>query len=259
MNSFKSALRTAGLSAMVFTLVACENTPTTETSVEKPALKEGVVFSEAFADAGLFTIEKSTEGGYNYSVSARIGSEAEKRMAASIEQPSLAEVYREIHAGKSETPAVVSEVSQWLKSRPSSGVEKVSPAQAPLALGKTAAESDFRNGYCKNFGEGLYYVWKPMSCIWKANSNYMGTGGVNSYFDANDRVWFWNATPHHATLELWNTAHTAKVSTWVPYQTPYTVSWFSWGGTYTNARATMKLPGTFGGELGISNSSRYYK
>lgn len=257
MNSFKSVLQTAGLSAMVFTLVACESTPMTETTGASPKIKEGVLFSETFADAGLFSIEKNPEGGYNYSVSARIGSEAEKRMAASIDVPTLAGVYQQINAGKSEIPAVVSEVSKWLESRPSSGMEKIRPAPAPLE--KAAAESDFRNGYCKNFGEGLNYVWKPMSCMWKANSNYMGTPGVNSYFDANDRVWVWNATPYNAALTLWNTAFTAKASTWQPSQTPYTVAWFSWGGTYSNANATVKLPGTFGGELGLSNSSRFFR
>jgi hypothetical protein len=256
MNHFKSGLQIAGVSAMVFALVACQNTQTPESTGVSPEIKEGVVFSEKFADEGLFTIEKSADGGYNYSVGARIGSEAEKRVASSMDVPTLVGVYQHINDGKAEIPAIVGEASQWLASRPSSGVEKTKPAPAPLQ--KEAAESDFRNGYCKNFVEGNY-VWKPMTCYWKANSNYMGTGGVNSFPDANDRVWFWNATSRTGSLRLMNTANTALASTWQPYINPYWVTWFQWGGSYTNANASIKLDGTFAGELGVSNSSRFYR
>jgi hypothetical protein len=258
MNYFKSALQTVGVSALVFAFVACEESPTSGTTGVSPVSnKEGAVFSESFADAGQFTLEKNPEGGYNYSVSARIGSEAEKRVVASIDEATLAGVYQLINGGKSETPAVVTEASKWLESRPSSGAEKLRPTPAPL--GKAAAESDFRNGYCREFADGTHYVWRPMNCQWKSNSNYMGAPGVSSYFDGNDRVWVWNATAYTAQLTLWNTAFTAKASTWMPTQTPYTVAWFSWGGTYSNANATVKLPGTIGGELGLSNSSRFYR
>lgn len=260
MNSFKSALQIGGLSAMVFALVACEGTQPTATTGESPEIKKGALFTESFSDAGQFILEKSADGGYNFGVSARIGSEAEKLVNATMDVPSLVGVYKQIHEGKSEIPAVVSEASKWLESRPSSGVEKLLPAPAPLApLAKTAAESDFRNGYCRDFIEGNNYVWKPLTCVWRANSNYMGTSGVSSYFDANDRVWYWNATQWTAASALWNTAFTALVSTWKPSVSPYTVMWIQWGGTYSNANATIKLPGTFGGELGLSNSSRYYR
>lgn len=257
MHTFKSALQTAGLSAMVFAFVACEESPTTGPSGVSPITQEGAVFSESFADAGQFILEKNPEGGYNFGVSARIGSEAEKRLSASMDEPTLAGLYQRINAGKAEIPAFVSEASKWMASQHSSGAEKPQPAAAPLA--KAASESAFKNGFCKEMGEGINYVWKPMTCIWRANSNYMGTPGVNSFFDANDRVWVWNNTPYTAQTALWNTAFTAKASTWMPTLNPYTVMGFQWGGTYSNANATVKLPGTFGGELGLSNSSRFYR
>lgn len=256
MNSFKTALQAAGVSAMVFALVACEGNPTTETTVQSPEIKGGTVFSESFADAGMFTIEKNPEGGYNYSVSAQIGSDAEKRMNSSIDVPTLAGVYQQINAGKSETPAIVSEVSDWLESRPSSGLEKAMPTVSPLPLEKAAAQSDFVNGYCRNIYDGSY-VWRYTTCDWKPNANYMGTSGVNGDNWANDRVYAWNATPYTATMSLWNSANTAQISTWRPTLQPYWVTWFSWGGTYSNARAAIKLTGTFGGELGLSNHARY--
>jgi hypothetical protein len=257
MNWFKSAIQTASLTAVVFALVACEDSQTTVTSEETPMNKGGVVFSEAFADAGLFTVVKSPEGEYSYSVGARIGSEAEKQLAASVDLPTLAGVYQQIHGEKSEIPAIVSEVSKLLETQAASGTDKIRATS--VALAKAATESGFKTGYCRDFSEGLHYTWKPQTCIWKANSNYMGTPGVNSYSDVNDRVWVWNATPYTAALALWNTGFTAKASTWQPSIQPNWVTWFSWGGTYSNANATVKLPGTYGGELGLSNSSRYYK
>jgi hypothetical protein len=258
MISIQSVFKTTSLSAIVLAFVACESTQTTGTIAESPLSKvDGAVFTENFADEGLFTIEKNPDGGYNYSVGARIGSEAENRMTGSIDVATLEEIYLQIHGGKATIPAIVTEASKWLKSRPTSGIEKGSPISEPLA--KTATESAFKTGYCRNFTEGAYYVWKPTSCIWHPNRNLMGTSGVNSYHDANDRVWVWNATAYTGQLSLWNTNNTAKASTWMPTIKPYWVTWFSWGGTYQNANARLQLPGTFGGELGLSNSTRYLK
>lgn len=251
MKHFNSALRIAGISGMVFALVACENTQTPDASGVAPESKGGAVFSEKFGDAGQFTIEKNPEGVYNYSVGATIGSEAEKAVMSSMDMPTLAGVYQHIHGGKTEIPALVDEASRWFESRASSGAEKRISNPAPLQ--KEATESDFRSSVCRNFNDGNY-VWKPQSCWWKSNANYMGTSGVNSYSDANDRVWFWNKTRWTGTTQL----HT-PVNTWKPTVPPGGVMWVQWGGTYSNVSASIKLDGVQGGEVGVSNSSRFFR
>lgn len=256
MISFKLGMQAASLSALVFALAACDSNQTPALSGESPEIDPGVVYSEAFADSGIFTITKNSLGGYNYSVEARIGSEAEARLVAGANKPTLAEVYQSIHEGKTETPAVVSEVSHWLESQAPSGSEKRNESLAPPALEKAASQSDFTNGYCKSFIDGSYY-WKSMSCIWKPGNNQTTSGGVNGDNVANDRVYAWNNTAYPAKLRLWNTNFTGYANPWNPTLNPYWVTWFSWGGTYSNANAVISLPGGIFGEIALSNHARY--
>ena len=260
MNSSKLAIQAAGISALVFALAACDGTQATAAPEKAPEVNHGVVFSETFSDSGLFTINKNDLGGYDFSIDARIGSKAEAMMAATANQSSLAEIYRTIHEGKSEVPAVVSEASNWLESRPAPVSEKpdLNPAPAALALEKGASKSAFYDGYCKNFYDGIY-VWRSMSCVWLQKANQTYTGGVLGDNFANDRVYAWNSTPYTATMQLWNANLTSQPNTWSPTLQPYWVTWFTWGGTYSNAKAYIKLPTGRTGEIGVSNHSRYVK
>jgi hypothetical protein len=259
MNSFKTAIRAAGLPALVLAFAGCEGTQPTATKGESPESgRLGVVYSEAFADSGLFTITENPLGGYNYNVEARIGSKAEKMMAASAAQPTLAGVYQAIHEGKTETPAIVSEVSDWLESQRPSGSSQERETPAPMALEKAASQSDFVNGYCRSFDDGIY-VWKSITCYWKPGNNQMTTDKVNGNNVANDRVYAWNANAYPAVLELWNTNRTARLTTATGTLKPYWVTWFSWGGSYWNANVVIKLPSGIFGELGLSNHARFLR
>lgn len=255
MNSFKLALRAAGLPALMLAFAGCDSTQPTATNGESPESKAGVVYSEAFADSGLFTISKNPLGGYNYNVQARIGSKAEAMMAASVNEPTLAGVYQSLHEGKTETPAIVGEVSDWLKNQPSSILEKERAIPGPMALEKAASQSAFTNGYCIDFYEGIYR-WRPMSCVWKAANNQTTSGGVYGNNVSNDRVYAWNNTAYLATLRLWNTNFTGYANAWAPTLNPYWVTWFTWGGTYTNANAVISLPSGLFGEIALSNHAR---
>lgn len=256
MNSFKFAIRAAGIPALMFALTACDGTPTTTTTNESSDLRSGVVYSEAFADSGRFTITKTALGEYNYNVEARIGSKAEAMMTASATEPTLAGVYQALHEGKTETPAIVSEVSGVLESRKPAVWENDRVAPAPLALSKAASESAFKTGYCKDIPDGPY-VWKVVTCVWKPGNNQTTTGGVYGNGFVNDRVYAWNNTAYLAKLKLWNTNFTGSPNTWNPSLNPYWVTWFQWGGTYSNANAVISLPSGYFGEIGLSVHSVY--
>ena len=258
MNSFKLAIHAASVSAVLLALAACEGTQPTAAPGKVPAANKDVLFSETFSDSGLFTISKNPLGGYDYSIEARIGSTAERMIGTTVEQSSLAEIYRTLHEGKGEVPAVVGEASAWLESRPAPVSDKPAFNPAQVALEKGASESAFKTGYCRSFGDGIY-TWKSMSCIWKASANQAVTPGVLGDNFANDRVYAWNNSGYTATMSLYKSDWSGKANTWMPTLKPYWVTWFSWGGTYTNANAVIQLPYQTYGEVGLSNHSRYLK
>jgi hypothetical protein len=232
---------------------ACNAPDSPAQAVQDPiqAGKEAeVLFSESFADSGRFTITRDASGGINYDVQARIGSNAERLMAASSTRPTLAEVYQALHEGQGNVPAVVAEASSRLGSREPAAIDAVRPDRAESALPKAASLNDFSAGYCRDIRES-YYIWKWQGCFWLENTNSINTPWVNSNGSNPDRVYAWNVTPYTATLSLWNSAGTSQPNTWRPTLQPYWVTWFAWGGTYSNARAYMNLPAGKTGELGI--------
>jgi hypothetical protein len=242
-----------GASALI-TLLACDATEKTTAPVENTPSEIGkVVFSEAFSDSGVFQILENQAGGYNSSVQARIGSQAEKLLNGSSGQPTLADVYSSLHGGSAEIPALVAKASKQ--------IELTNPPVAPAlpdpnpnigpgpALAKTADYFSFCTGYCHDFHEG-YWVYKLAYWDWWDYTNLLETLAIT-----NDRIYGWNNTEWTATMELQGHRGAPSPNTWKPTIPPYTVNWVSWGGTYgtdTRAWARITLPSGCFGELGIT-------
>ena len=237
------------LASYLLLLSACNSPDTSVTAAQDPnqgGKEPEIVFSETFSDSGRFTITKDPELGLAYNVQARIGSDAEKLLEISSTQTTMAEVYRTLHGGQGELPAVVIDVSAKLESQRSATVRPERPAQGAGALGKASSFSDFSNTYCKDIREGSY-IWKFEGCFWGANEHYYLTPWV----DPGDRVYAWNVSPYTATMSLWNQGLATQPNTWRPTLQPYWVTWFQWGGTYSYAYAKMELPAGRTGELGL--------
>jgi hypothetical protein len=253
MISMKRAAQTGCLASYALLTAACNSTDPSATESRTHQL-EGkgaeILYSETFADSGRFSITKDPEGRFGYDVQARIGSDAEKLLAASSTQLTLADVYRALHEGREEIPAVVAEVSEKLGTRQPTAADGDRPAAPAQALGKSASLSDFAAGYCRDIREGSY-TWRWLGCFWLANDHYIVTPWVNSDGNIPDRVYAWNRTPYTATLSLWNKSGTSQPNTWRPTLQPYWVTWFQWGGVYSDAYAYMELPAGKTGELGI--------
>jgi hypothetical protein len=251
MMSLNRAAQAGSLAGYLLLISACNSSDPSPTAVRNPGQagnETEILFSETFSDSGRFTISKDPVGGLTYNVQARIGSEAEKLLATSSAQPTLAEVYRTLHGGREDVPAVVAEVSMQL------GVQTPDPsvnhqhATAPVALAaleKGASQSDFLAGYCRDIKES-YYTWRPEGCFWTASENYY----LTPWMDPGDRVYAWNNTPYTATMSIWNHGG-GQPNTWRPTLQPYWVTWFQWGGTYSNAYAKINLPAGAYGELGL--------
>lgn len=254
MSFIKRAAQAGCFASFLIGINAC-NAPDSPTQAVRNSPQVGedadILYSENFADSGRFAITKDASGSINYNVQARIGSDAEKLMASSATRSTLVEVYRALHEDQGNVPAIVSEVSALLGSREPAANGAAHPAPEARALPKSASLNDFSTGYCRDIHEGSY-VWKWLGCFWLESSNNIGTPWVSSDGSSPaDRVYAWNVTPYTATLSLWNTAGTSQISTWHPTLQPYWVTWFQWGGTYSNAYAYMYLPAGKSGELGI--------
>jgi hypothetical protein len=253
MKIIKRATQAGCFASFLIAINAC-NAPDSPTPAVQNSPQVGkdaeILYSENFADSGKFMITKDASGGINYNVQARIGSNAEKLMAASSTRPTLVEVYQTLHEGQGNTPAVVTEISNQLGSREPAANDALHSDPAARALPKTASQNGFSTGYCRDIHEGSY-IWKWLGCFWLENANYINTPWVNSDGWIPDRVYAWNATPYTATLSLWNNPPTSQPNTWRPTLQPYWVTWFQWGGTYSNALAYMQLPAGKTGELGI--------
>lgn len=253
MISMKRTAQAGCIASYALLMAACNSNDASVTAVQTPRSSveaAELLYSETFADSGKFSITKDAEGRFAYNVQARIGSDAEKRLAASSTQLTLADVYRALHDGRAEVPAVVAEVSEKLGTRQPTAANGDRPAAAAQALGKSASLNSFSTAYCRDIREGSY-TWKWVGCFWLANDHYILTPWVTSEPGSTDRVYAWNNTPYTATLSLWNQAHTSQPNTWRPTLKPYWVTWFQWGGTYSNAYAYMELPAGKKGELGI--------
>lgn len=234
----------------LFALSACQGpqTATSSSEAETSRPENGtVLFHEKFSDAGMLQIVSDASGNLNASLQANIGSEAEKLLISSSTQSTLADVYRSLHDGLAEVPALVEKASgQIEQSKSSASPEDVRPLVPPLA--KAASENGFRDGYCHEYSEGLYR-WRLWGCNWYASANRIEASLVVS----GDRITAWNATPWTATMSLLGeTDSDPSPNTWRPTVPPYTVNWFMWGGTYHYARARATLPSGKKGELGMA-------
>jgi len=196
-----------------------------------------IVFSESFADAGVFAIMQDADGRYGFSVQARIGSDAERVMGESSGRPTLAEVYRDIHGTEAmaPVPAIVEKVSEQLRIRTEVGDQAV----------RTLAKSDFSSAYCRDIREGGF-IWRWRTCNWTGTLKVL----TSTYANPGDRVYAWNNSPYTANLSLWNSDFTSA-SSWRPSLPPYTVSWFIWGGSYYHATVIMGKE-DYAGEMGLS-------
>lgn len=209
-----------------------------------------ILFSENFSDYGLIQIHKDESGVLLFSLKAKIGSEAEKRMAAVSAEPSLVDIYRALMPDRKSVPAAIVSASEYLIQQqanhpglPSQNKERVLP--------KGASESAFRTNYCRDIRE-YPWEWRWQTCDWTANSNSIWTPFVDASGGIMDRVYAYNPTPYTATLTLWNLERNALASSWRPTLQPYWVTWFQWGGSYRFAIAEMTLPSRKFGEMGLS-------
>jgi hypothetical protein len=238
----------AGCFAGSLLIGACNHSDTSPTAVQNPdqsGNETEILFSETFSDSGRFTIIKDPKSGITYKVEARMGSEAEKLLATSSAQPTLTEVYRSLHGGQGDVPAIVAEVSAQLGIPVYNPTENDRHASTPAALGKGAAYADFANTYCKDITE-VNYIWRWETCKWGPSARILST----SRTDPSDRVYAWNVTPYTATLSIF--VGSTIPNTWRPTLQPYWVTWFQWGGTYSNAYTVMELPPPHTGEMGLS-------
>lgn len=247
MMTINRAVQGGCLAGYLLLISACNNTDSSATAVQDPGQGNGVeiLYSESFSDSGRFTISKDPKGGVTYNVQARIGSEAEKLLGSSSAQPTLVEVYRILHGGQDEIPAIVTEVSAQLAARTPDQPLNDQHAAASKALGKGASLDAFASGYCRDIRENGY-IWKWEGCFWMPSENYLRT----PWMDPGDRVYAWNSTPYTATMSIWNHGG-GQPNTWRPTLQPYWVTWFSWGGNYSNAYVNINLPTGQKGELGL--------
>jgi hypothetical protein len=252
MKSIKRAAQ-AGLFVPYALLTFACNSADPSAQADHPPAAEGkdgeILYSETFSDSGRFSITKDLDGKYAYNVQARIGSEAEKLLAASSPQLTLADVYRSLHENRAEVPAVVAEISEKLGTNTAADGIRSEPDQA---LRKSASLNSFSTAYCRDIKEGNI-TWSWLGCFWLANDHYIVTPWVTSQAGSTDRVYAWNATPYTATLSLWNAGHASQPNTARLTLQPYWVTWFQWYGTYSNAYAYMELPAGKTGELGLVN------
>lgn len=239
--------------ALLLALAACQgpDAPVAGSGDAAAAPQNGkILFSETFSDAGSFQILADPSGGFNSVVQARIGSEAEKLLAASSAQPTLADVYRSLHGGRTEIPAVVAQASERSDGSESSP-GAISRSPAPLA--KPASQSSFQANLCHDFLEGSWR-WNLSKCVWDGSRNFLRVEGVNSDGYYPDRVYAWNQTAWTATMSLASgSPFYPSPNSWKPTIAPYGVGWIQWGGTYSGAVAMMALPSGKYGELGLTD------
>jgi len=245
-------LPSAAGAALLIALAACQGPDAPVSSPDGQAAPENgkVLFSENFSDAGSFEILANPSGGFNSIVQAGIGSEAERLLAASSAQPTLADVYRSLHGGVQEVPAVVAQASEQFEGRESSARD-LSPSVDPLA--KAASQSDFQSSLCRSFLEGSW-KWNPAACVWDGSRNFIRVEGVYSDGYYPDRVYAWNQTAWTATMSLSSgSPFYPSPNSWKPTIGAYGVGWIQWGGTYSGAVAMMALPSGKNGELGLTD------
>ena len=250
MKSMKRAAQAGCIASFALLLAACDSS---ETPVEAQApgtsgTENRIVYSEAFSDSGRFMIVQNPQGEFSYNIEARIGSKAQDLMSESSVQLTLADVYRSLHGGHPDVPTIVSEVSDKLgPQNPAGNAER--PAASDGGLAKVASWNAFSSTYCVNYNENAY-SWLGQGCFWLANDHYILTLWVSSAPGLTDRVTAYNNTPYTATLYL-KKPDGSVPNAWRPKLAPYWVTWFQWGGTYSNAYAYMELPPGKTGELGI--------
>lgn len=243
---------TAG-TALLLALAACQGPETPVSAPDgHPAASEHetILFSEPFSDAGTFQILAEPSGGYSAIVQAGIGTQAEQLLVASSVQPTLADVYRSLHGGAEEVPAVVARASAY-----SAGREPAARGDSPGAepLGKAASQSAFQSTLCRNFLEGSW-KWNVSKCVWDGSRNFLRVEGVNSDGYYPDRVYVWNKTAWTATMSLASgSPFYPSPNPWKPTVGPNYVGWIQWGGTYSGAVAMIALPSGRSGELGLTD------
>lgn len=253
MSALARLVSASAIVACLLSVNACNDAETiTANSVQPSGENQApdLLYSEAFSGSGEFAIVRDAEGNYGYRVQAPIGSEAAKRMESASSQLSVIDVYRSLYPGNAPVPAIVNEVSEKMGSGLISENSNGSNHPPVEMLPKAASFSDFSTRYCRSITEGEY-IWKFVGCFWLENDTRILTPWVDSDGFNPNRVYAWNATPHSAQLTLWNSEMTRLISSWKPMQSPFTVSWFQWGGTYSQAKAQMQLPTGKRGELGI--------
>jgi hypothetical protein len=253
MNIIKQAAQTGCIAAYLLVMNACNSTEAP--SVDAPLIgKDGenaeILFTESFSGSGEITIVKDDQGNFGYGIQAPIGSDAAKLMESTAPRLSLADVYSTLNGGKASIPAIVSEASEKLGDRLPAGPHEDPIVPALRALPKGASLSAFSTGYCRDIYE-LSFIWKWQGCFWLQSDVAIMTPWVDSDGWTPNRVYAWNATPYTATLKLWKNDGSGLANSWQPTQSPYTVSWFQWGGTYSQANAWMYLPAGKRGELGM--------
>jgi hypothetical protein len=161
-----------------------------------------VVLRDAFADGGMLTAVKSPEGVVSFSVTAPIGSDAERLLQAAYASSTLADVYLVLHEEAAKVPAAVVGLSDELEASklaaeqarllagPSDDVVVDEPEAAGAVASGAASDKDqngFMTGYCRNFTEG--------------NINYRPADHCTFYYSAQKvcNVYIYNWVYHPAS------------------------------------------------------------
>lgn len=240
--------------SILFALTACDSPEAPASSASGPGAsgEDGrILFSEPFADSGLFQIAENGTGGLVFAVQARMGTKAEHLSIASAGKATLADVYRALHEGAPEVPEAVALASARMGDpRPVATDASVARPQEP-ALAKSASQAGFQSAFCKDIQESPF-IWRWQTCDWVADANSLTTPFVDSDNRGTDRVYAMNNTNTTATMSLWNLDQTSSPNTWKPALAPFWMTWFQWGGTYSFAIAKIGLPFGRHGELGLS-------
>jgi hypothetical protein len=255
MNRYTAIPTLACLAASLW-MTACQQnespTPLAGTDEVRSASADGTtpLFTDTFSDGGTLRVVTDESEAIHFMVQAPIGSNAEKLMAKSAQQPTLNDVYLILHPDAKAAPLELQKLSDRLMALKKKTAQ-TAEEQEPDVLAKstqsaaTSTLNDFLNAYCIEFHE-QNFIYRPKNCAYGSyTSSVMTSKVLNSTGYFTDRSYGWNRTQWTATM-----AH--SVNTWKPTIPPYTVMWVEWGGVYTGAAAKLSLPTGKMGEVGIT-------
>jgi len=226
-----------------------------QSSAKDQVASEGanLVFEDTFADGGTFRLVE-TQGRLAFSIQAPIGSEAARlaQQASGLESEDLSQIYGVLHPDRHEVPAALAALATRFTAERSAAPLHTTPAAAADAAPAPVTDKDinaFNAACCHDYNVGNHALYSIESCKYAVNAHSISTPGI---VWSKDRSFGWNETQYVAT-------HSLSASTWQPTIPAYTYYWTEWGGTYSNAIATLSLPSGAYGPIGITAHWYHYK